>query len=106
MIKKMILGVLDQNEVLNYYNASIIYENLPKYIYGFVNNYKNINIICINKNLSYYKKRKTILHELVHIELNHSNQVQEFTEMYIENCEDEAEAYIKQIKEEIKKRDD
>lgn len=103
MIEQMIRGVLDQNEVLCYYNATITYENLPKYIYGFVDNYKGINIIFINKNLSCYKKKKTLLHELAHIELNHLNQIYDFTNLYIEKCEDEADIYLKNIKKNIKK---
>lgn len=103
MIKNLIQGVWSQEETLKYFNSSIIYETLPSYIYGFVDNYKGINIIYINRELSAYKKKKTILHELAHIELNHLNQIYDFTEMYIENCEDEANNFIKQIKEDIKK---
>ena len=61
---------ITQHELLSYYNATIIYEVLPSNINGFVMNYKGINIIFINNALSYYKKKKTILHELAHIELN------------------------------------
>ena len=49
---------ITQQDLLNYYNATIIYDSLPKGINGFVMNYKNINVILINNNLSYYKKEK------------------------------------------------
>ncbi len=49
MLKLLIQGVLDQQEVLNYYNANVTYTELPNQINGFVFNYKGINNIYINK---------------------------------------------------------
>ena len=94
----LITSEITQKELLNYYNASIIYENLPKRINGFVFNYDDVNFILINNNLSYYKKRKTILHELAHIELNQLNQAnKELFDFKIDKYEDEADRYIKFI---------
>ena len=58
----------------------------------------NINFIIINNNMSYYKRKKTILHELAHIELNQLNQIdRDLFEFKINKYEDEADRYIKFI---------
>lgn len=89
---------ITQQDLLNYYNATIVYDNLPKNINGCVTNYKGINLIIINNNLSYYKKRKTILHELAHIELNQLNQIDnDLFDFKVEENEDDADLYIKMI---------
>ena len=86
---------ITQDELLNYYNATIIYEYLPDLISGFVFNYDNVNFIIINNSLSYYKKKKTILHELAHIELNHLSQYdKDLFSLKIDKYEDEADRYI------------
>lgn len=99
------MGIIDllnkditQQELLNYYNANITYIKLPKFFYGLVFGYRGIYNIYINENLSYYKKKKTILHELAHIELNHLEQLNDELLSYkIEFCEDEADSYIKML---------
>ena len=83
-------------ELLNYYNANITLIDLPNYIHGFIFQYENIYNILINKNLSYYKRKKTILHELAHIELNQLCQAnKDLFAFYIDKYEDEANKYIK-----------
>ena len=62
-----------ERELLSYYNASVTYEKLPDGISGFVYSYKGVQNIFINRGLSYYKRKKTLLHELAHIELNQLN---------------------------------
>lgn len=100
MLKKEIT----QQELLSYYNANITYIELPKKINGYVFNYKNINNIFINKNLSYYKKRKTILHEFAHIELNQLNQAdKDLFAFHVQEYEDEADKYLELIKETMRK---
>lgn len=100
MIRDMLSKDITQQELLNIYNANITDIGLPPRIYGFVYKYKNINNIFINRNLSYYKKKKTILHELAHIELNHlCNCRCESLAFYIENCDDEANEYIRNLEE-------
>lgn len=96
---------ITQQELLNYYNATIEYINIPfKNIRGFVDCYNNINFIYINKNLSDYKIKKTILHELAHIELNQLNQLDsDLFAFKVDKYEDEADKYIKFIKENINK---
>lgn len=102
-IKELLEGEISQKELLDYYNATIIYEKLPKNINGFVFNYDNINFITININLSQYKKKKTILHELAHIELNQLNQIdKDIAYLKVDRYEDEADRYIKFILDTIK----
>ena len=95
-IYNLLNGEITQKDLLNYYNATIIYEFLPKKINGCVFSYDGVFFILINKSLSYYKKRKTILHELAHIELNHLNQSnKDLCAFFIDKYEDEANNYIK-----------
>lgn len=92
----LLKGEITQKELLNYYNATITYEKLPKKINGYVFNYKGIYNIMVNKSLSYYKKKKTILHELAHVELNQLCQYdKDLFALNIEKYEDEADRYIK-----------
>ena len=101
-IKNLIMGVINQNELLNYHNASLIFEKLPKIVKGFVYNYDNVYFVTINKNLSCNRVKDTILHELAHIELNQLCQLRDNLFAYcIEGYEDEANEYIRKIKEEI-----
>lgn len=93
---------ITQQELLNYYNATIIYDELPKNINGCVITYRGYNLIFININLSYYKKRKTILHELAHIELNQLNQInKDLFAFKVDKYEDDADLYIKMLGEKI-----
>lgn len=95
-ILSLLDGEITQKDLLNYYNVTITYEELPKNINGYVFNYKGIYNIMINKNLSYYKKKKTILHELAHIELNQLCQYdKDLFALNIDKYEDEADRYIK-----------
>ena len=95
-ILNLLRGEITQQDLLNYYNANITYKELDRGINGFVKYYKGIYNIFINKNLSYYKKRKTIIHELAHIELNHLNQIdKELFAFHIQDYEDEADRYVK-----------
>ena len=104
MLKLLLSGEMEQSELLRYYNSNIAYVILPEQINGFVFNYKGINNIYINKNLSYYKRKKTLLHELAHIELNQLCQSdKDLFAFHIQEYEDEADKYIKQILDEIKK---
>lgn len=99
------MGIIDllqknitQQELLNYYNATINYINLPAKINGCVFNYKGFFVIFIKNNLSDYKKKKTILHELAHIELCQLEQLNnDLFETKINKYEDDADKYIKKI---------
>ncbi len=103
MLKDLLTGCITQKDILSYYNANVTYLSLIKGINGFVFNYKNINNIIINKNLSYYKRKKTLLHELAHIELNQLNQFdKDLFAFHIQDYEDEADRYINFLLENIK----
>ena len=45
-------------ELLNYYNANITLSNLPNSVNAFVFCYKGIHNVIVNKDLSYYKRKK------------------------------------------------
>lgn len=103
MIKQLLEGVIGQDDILNYYNATISYIDMPNDIRGLVHYHKGIYDILINRNLSYYKKKKTILHELAHIELNQLCQADnDLFAFYIDKYEDEADRYLKEILNELK----
>lgn len=97
-IKELLEGVITQQDLLNYYNATIIYETTPDGVNGFIFNYDGVFFIIINKHLSYYRKKKTILHELAHLELNQLGQIDDDLFAFkIDRYEDEADGYIKFI---------
>lgn len=49
----------------------------------------------INEKLSHYMRKKTILHEIAHIELNQLNQIdKDLIALKIAKYEDEADKYI------------
>lgn len=101
MIKELLKGVIGQDELLNYYNATITYVDMPIRIKGCVHCYKGIYDILINKNLSWYKRKGTIIHELAHIELSKLEQVNnDLFAFYIDKYEDEANRYIEKLKKE------
>ncbi len=102
-LKNLILGNISQDELLNYYNATVEYVTFPyERIRGLVNYYRGYYFIYINKNLSYYKKKKTLLHELAHIELNQLCQSnKDLFAFYIDKYEDEANEYVKNIMKEV-----
>lgn len=103
-IYNLLKGEITQKDLLNYFNATIIYETLPQKTYGCVFNYDGVYFILINKYLSYYKKKKAIIHELAHIELNQLCQSNnDMFAFYVNKYEDEADKYIRMILECIEK---
>jgi Zn-dependent peptidase ImmA (M78 family) len=97
----MLKGEITQDEYLNYNNTVIIKKEFPRRIYGLIFDYQNRYFIVINKYISYYKQKKTILHELAHMELCHLDK-KRLLEFKIEGLEDEADEYVKQLLEGIK----
>ena len=71
MLNSLINNEIDENEFLNEHNATLIYAKLPRFVNGFVLDYRDINLIIINKNLSIDKMKYTMLHEFVHIDMDH-----------------------------------
>lgn len=93
---------ITQDDLLHYYNATIVYDDFPNSINGVVINHNGINLIIINEHLSIYMKKKTILHELAHIELNHlGQQDNDLLEFKVQKCEDEANKYVKLLLKQI-----
>lgn len=103
MLTDLLHGEISQNEYLSFNEVILLYQNLPKKVYGFIFKYKNRNIIAINENLSNQKKKMTILHEFAHLELSHLDNKKKLLEFKIENIEDEADKYIKFILESIQR---
>jgi len=102
MIISLLKGEISFDELLHYYNANVSYIALPDRINGFVFSYKDINNIFINDFLSISKKKKTILHELAHIELNQLGQIdKDLFAFKVDRYEDEADKYIKFLEEQI-----
>ncbi|MDV3427049.1 MAG: ImmA/IrrE family metallo-endopeptidase [Bacillota bacterium] len=100
MLQDLLDEYIEQSDILAYYNANISYLRLPKYIDGFVFNYRGIYSIIVNSNLSYYRRKHTIIHELAHIELNHIGQVNKpLYAFQIQQKEDEADEYIRFLKD-------
>lgn len=103
-IKSLIKGEIELQDLLNYHNATIKYLTLIEEVLGYVFYHRGIYCIVINKELTYYKKKKTIIHELAHIELNQLCQTDsDLFAFYIDKYEDEADRYIKFIKENLNK---
>lgn len=102
MLKELLLGNITQDEYFNQNNILLLSDRLPYRVYGCVFLYRDRYCIVINKSLSEYKQKKAILHETAHIELNHLFKKKHLLEFKIEGLEDEADEYIKRIKEEIK----
>ena len=97
MLKNLLNGYCTQKEILSWYNANLSCKVLPKGIYGLVFNYKGIYNIVINKNLSQYKRCKTLIHELAQIELDHLVQYnKDLVAFFIQDYEDETNDYVKE----------
>ena len=99
MLIELLNGNITDSEYLLENNARIIYNPLPKKVYGFVMNYRDLFLIVVNSFISSDKKKKTILHEFAHIELSHLDK-RNFIEFKIEDIEDEADEYVKYLYEE------
>lgn len=103
-IKNVLLGVINDYDLLRYLNAKIFYRKLVPEVNGYVFLHKGYFYIVINKYQPYEDIKYTILHELAHIELN---QLEQYNKDYLvafcrEDLEDEADRYIKNILNEVK----
>lgn len=97
-IEALLKREITQHELLNYLNACITYMILPCGINGYVFEHKGIYNIFINADLSYYKRKKTILHELAHIELSQFCQADgDLFAFHTDKYEDDADRYIQKI---------
>lgn len=97
-LKNLIMGVIDEVDLLNYLNINLEFEKLPKFINGFVFSHDSNYFIKLNYSLGNLKRKKTLLHELAHVELNHLDQQEkDLFAFHIDGYEDEADEYIKKI---------
>lgn len=71
-IKNLINNDITQDDYLRYNNTTLLFKKLPKEVNGLIVRKYDINIIIVNDYLSDKNKRKTFLHELGHLELNHT----------------------------------
>lgn len=92
MLSSLLKGEINQNEYMNYNNIKVVRMEFPKRIYGFIFTYRNLNIIAINKYISFEKYFVTLLHEFAHLELNHIEKAR--FDFKIEGIEDEADKYV------------
>ena len=91
----LVNGDVEEQEFLHYHNINVTYTKLPRGIYGFVFQYFGIYNIFINENISSFKKKNTLLHELAHVMLNQLEQTdKDLLAFKIENYEDEADKYV------------
>ena len=96
----LLRGEISQNEYMDYNSIKVIETSLPRRVYGFIFNYRNMNLIIINKSISKEKYDQTLLHEFAHLELSHLDKT--CLDFKIEGIEDEADRYIKFLLENIK----
>lgn len=97
-LKSLIMGAINEKDLLNYFNANLEFEIMPKHINGFVFSYDTNYFIKLNYSLGNSKKKETLLHELAHIELNQLGQAnKDLFAFNVEKYEDEADKYIKKI---------
>lgn len=92
MLISLLRGEISQDEYMNYNNVKIVKIDLPKRIYGFIFNYRNINLIVTNKYIFQKKYDVTLLHEFAHLELSHLDKM--CLDFKIEGIEDEADKYV------------
>lgn len=102
-IKNLLLGVINDFDLLNYYNAKIFYKKLCPEILGYVFNNQGLFCIVINEYLSIAETKDTIIHELAHMELNQLEQKdKDYLFAFCRNdLEDEVDKYLKDLEKEI-----
>jgi len=103
VIFSLLNGEITEEDYLKANNIKVIYKKMPKKVYGFIHRYRGVNVIIINWNLSKEKKKRTLLHEFAHLELNHLDSDNPLFAFYIETAEDEADAYLEFIEDYVKK---
>ena len=95
-IKNLINNETSQEEYLNYNNATVVFKRLPHEIGGLITRKNDINIIIINDNLDDTNKKRALLHELCHLELNHTYKYKIVDNNYY-IYENEVDNYIKNL---------
>lgn len=95
-IKNLIDNDVTQDEFLNYNNATLLFRKMPIEINGLIIRKNDINIIIINDNLGEEARKRTFLHELSHLELNHTYKYN-VVDNNIDKYEQEVDLYLNEI---------
>lgn len=91
MLSALLNEEITQDDFTRFYDVTIVWKKLPKYVWGFTFKKKRIYVV-INSSLGEKNKKLTLLHEFAHVELHHLDK--EFVKAKIQGIEDEADNYI------------
>lgn len=91
MLSALLNEEITQDDFTRFYDVTIVWKKLPKYVWGFTFKKKRIYVV-INSSLGEKNKKLTLLHEFAHVELHHLDK--EFVKAKIQGLEDEADNYI------------
>lgn len=91
MLSALLNEEITQDDFTRFYDVTIVWKKLPKYVWGFTFKKKRIYAV-INSSLGEKNKKLTLLHEFAHVELHHLDK--EFVKAKIQGMEDEADNYI------------
>lgn len=92
MLSALLNEEITQDDFTRFYDVTIVWKKLPKYVWGFSFKKKRIYVV-INSSLGEKNRKLTLLHEFAHVELHHLDK--EFVKAKIQDMEDEADNYIK-----------
>lgn len=91
MLSALLNEEITQDDFTRFYDVTIVWKKLPKYVWGFSFKKKRIYVV-INSSLGEKNRKLTLLHEFAHVELHHLDK--EFVKAKIQGMEDEADNYI------------
>ena len=91
MLSALLNEEITQDDFTRFYDVTIVWKKLPKYVWGFTFKKKRIYVV-INSSLGEKNRKLTLLHEFAHVELHHLDK--EFVKAKIRGLEDEADNYI------------
>lgn len=63
---------ITQDDYLRFKNATLLFKKLPIEVGGLIVRKNDVNVIIINDYLDESQKKEAFLHELVHLELDHT----------------------------------
>lgn len=71
-LKDLLNNNISQDDYLSYRNSTLLFKKMPIEINGLIIRKNDINVIIINDYLSNSNKKKVLLHEMAHLELDHT----------------------------------
>lgn len=101
MLSALLNEEITQDDFTRFYDITIVWKKLPKYVWGFTFKKKRIYVV-INSSLGEKNKKLTLLHEFAHVELHHLDK--EFVKTKIQGMEDEADNYIEFLFKDLDKK--